>query len=69
MKIEAQIDTQDLVEKITQAVMKAMKPLLKDRERENSLFTVKGLSDHLQVSRKWIYERVQLKEIPYFKVG
>lgn len=69
MKAEINIDTQELEERISQRVVKALKPLLSDRSEETTLFTVKGLARHLQVSEKWLYERVQLKEIPYYKVG
>jgi excisionase family DNA binding protein len=62
------IDTQKLAEELSKAVIKALKPLLKDREGD-TLFTVKGLAKYLEVSEKWVYERVQFKEIPYCKVG
>lgn len=35
----------------------------------HSLFTVKTLAKYLGVSDQWVYERVQLKQIPYIKVG
>jgi excisionase family DNA binding protein len=69
MKAEITIDHQELVKEVTQAVIKALKPLLKDNGEDSALFTVKGLARHLQVSEKWVYERVQFKEIPFYKVG
>ena len=34
----------------------------------DTIFNVKGLSEYLKVSPKWIYERTHLKEIPFIKV-
>lgn len=68
MKAELNIDTQELEERITKKVIEALKPLLTPTAEER-LFTVKTLAPYLGVSEKWIYERVQLREIPYFKIG
>lgn len=70
MKIEVDIiDTQELEKRVAERVIKALKPLLKDVGEDDTLFTVKGLAEYLQVSDKWVYERVQFKEIPYYKIG
>jgi excisionase family DNA binding protein len=49
-------------------VIEGLKPLLSDRGEE-VLFTAKTLAVYLGVSEKWVYERVQFKEIPYAKLG
>lgn len=69
MKAELEIDTSALEERITRKVVKALKPLLKEKGGDSGLFTVKTLAVYLGVSDKWIYERVQFKEIPHYKVG
>ncbi|MFQ5329656.1 MAG: helix-turn-helix domain-containing protein [Thermodesulfobacteriota bacterium] len=72
MKIEF-FDTEDLEEKIALKVIERMKPLLsslsKDTYNEDHLFTVETLAVYLSVSKQWVYERVQLKEIPHIKIG
>ncbi len=68
MKVE--FDTQEIEERITQAVVCALKPLLaKGKVEDDTVFDVKALAKYLSVSAKWIYERTQLKEIPYYKIG
>lgn len=68
MKVELNIDTQELVQEITQAVICALKPLLKNDVGEDTIFDVKGLAAYLNVTPKWIYERTHLKEIPHYKI-
>lgn len=69
MKAEIEIDTQELIEAIAGKVIKALKPLLREKGEDSGLFTVKSLARYLGVSEKWVYERVQFKEIPHYKVG
>ncbi len=72
MKAELNIDTAELEENVVQKVVTALKPLLREKAGEDALaalLSVKGLAGHLSVSEKWIYERVQFKEIPHYKVG
>jgi excisionase family DNA binding protein len=70
MKAELQFDTQELAALIAQAVVKEIKPLLgKATDGEDLLFTLKTLSEYLQVSQQWVYERIQRHEIPYIKLG
>jgi len=38
-------------------------------EAEDIIFDVKGLQAYLKVSKKWIYERTHLKEIPHLKIN
>lgn len=71
MKAEICIDTQELVETITQKVIEAIKPLLKNTASYDGdiLFDVEGLAKYLGVNRTWVYERTHLNDIPHFKIG
>jgi len=70
MKIELNIDTDELASKIAQEVAGAIVPTLTKRIVEaGTIFTVETLAKYLQVSKQWVYERVHLKEIPYTKMG
>jgi excisionase family DNA binding protein len=70
MKIELNIDTDELVSKIAQEVTNSVVPILtKHAIEDDTLFTVETLAKYLQVSKQWVYERVHLKEIPYIKMG
>ena len=60
------------IQAIAQEVAKVLKLLFKDNGKagkDDNLLTVDGLADYLGVSKRWVYERVHLKEIPYAKVG
>jgi excisionase family DNA binding protein len=69
MKVELTLPP-ELVEAIAQRVVELLKPILAHRktETEDTIFDVQGLAEYLKVSKKWIYERTQLKEIPHIKV-
>jgi|TARA_B100000315_G_C14177082_1_gene407217 excisionase family DNA binding protein len=69
MKAEFNVDTDELISKITQEVRKAIKPLLGEMAVNDTIFTVETLAKYLHVSRQWIYERTHMKEIPYSKIG
>ncbi len=69
MKAELNIDTSELEERIVRRVMQALRPFLKEKREGSSFFNVKDLAEYLKVSEKWVYERVQFSEIPYYKVG
>jgi excisionase family DNA binding protein len=70
MKIEINVQTDELVSKIVQEVTSAIVPILTKRVIEtDNIFTVETLAKYLQVSKQWVYERVHLKEIPYIKMG
>jgi len=70
LKLELeQADIQSIVQALTAEVVKALKPLVNSKGEGDIVFTVKTLAKSLEVSEKWIYERVQFKEIPYFKLG
>lgn len=68
MKAEINMDTQELVTEIVQGVIRAIIPMLSSRPGDDTILDVEGLSEYLKVSKKWIYERVQFKEIPYVKI-
>jgi len=66
MKAEINIDTDELVSK----VINAIKPMLtKQNKQDDGLYTVEGLAEYLKVSKQWIYERIHLNEIPFSKIG
>ncbi len=68
MKAELNIDTNELAQKITQEVVKAIKSLLNhEHKTDDSLMDVKGLAKYLGVERDWIYSHI--KEIPHYKLG
>jgi len=70
MKAEIKIETEDLVNEISQRVIKAIKPFLgKVKLEDDNIFTVKVLSKYLHVSDQWVYERIHLKQIPFIKIG
>jgi excisionase family DNA binding protein len=71
MKAELNIDTQELVKEIAKEVIRELKPLLLNngKPEDDTLFSVDSLSEYLQVSPQWVYERVHLKEIPHVKIG
>lgn len=71
MKVELDIDITKIVEDISREVIKAMRPFVQQlvQLQDNDLFTVQSLSKYLEVSPQWVYERIQLKEIPYIKIG
>ena len=70
MKGEIFIDTEEMVRRITQEVIRSIKPTLeKIKTQEDILFTVKTLAKYLEVSNQWVYERVSFREIPFIKMG
>lgn len=59
------------IQAIGDYVIEKLRPLLNGNskhEAEDIILDVPGLAEYLKVSHKWIYERVQFKEIPYTKV-
>ena len=70
MRTTLEFDIQELASQVAIQVGKAIKPILDQYPlREDRLYDVQELAEYLSVSTQWIYERVQLKEIPYIKVG
>ena len=57
---------------IAKDVAETLKPLLKNNKKSgdsNIVFDVEGLAEYLKVKDTWIYNKVGLKTIPYFKCG
>ena len=71
MNSKIEIEVPGLAHEIAGEVAKILAPLLVTQpvKKDGSLLGVKGLAEYLGVSDQWVYERVQLKEIPYIKVG
>jgi excisionase family DNA binding protein len=69
LKAELELDTKQLVKHVTEAVLKALQPYLNGNGEGDTLFTVKALAEYLEVSDRWIYERIQLTEIPFIRQG
>ena len=66
MKIE--MDIQDL-ESIAARVAERIMPLLNSQSQQDTLFTVEGLSNYLQVTKQWVYEKIHSNSIPHYKMG
>lgn len=69
MKIE--FEPQE-IEAIAQRVSETLRPMLSGierREDKDVIFDVKGVAEYLHVDPEWIYKKVSLREIPYFKTG
>ena len=71
MNSKIEIEASGLAHEIADEVVKILAPLLATQpvNKDDSLLGVKELAEHLGVGIQWVYERVQLKEIPYIKVG
>ena len=60
------------VERIAFRVTELLKPLLKvspQKDDHEIILDVDGLASYLKVTKSWVYERTDLNEIPYYKVG
>ena len=71
MKAELTL-SEEFTDQIVEKLFERMKPFLSDKgtnENGDFLFDVPKLAEYLKASKKWIYERVQFKEIPYLKVN
>ena len=56
---------------IAEKVIETLRPLLhtdKNNKGEDVNLDVQGLCDYLHVSKKWVYKRTHLNEIPHYKV-
>ncbi len=67
--MKGELEIQD-IEAIAQRVLELMRPFIANsgKREDDLIFDVPGLCEYLKVSSKWIYERTQLKEMPYLKV-
>jgi excisionase family DNA binding protein len=62
----------DFVNEIVERLFEKIKPVLSGNgksQESDIIYDVKSLAEYLKVSHKWIYERVQFKEITYLKVN
>jgi excisionase family DNA binding protein len=69
LKAELQL-SEEIVDSIASKVSAQLKSCLANngkQENKDSIFDVKSLAEYLRVSPKWIYQRVQYKEIPHIK--
>ncbi len=69
MKAELNINTDELVSRITQEVVKQLTPLFNGHDIGNELMDVTALASYLGVKKQWVYEKTHLNAIPYYKVG
>ncbi len=72
MKLERE-DIETLLEPMTERLIEALKPILSANAKKDiepdTIFDVRGLSEYLKVTPKWIYERTHLNGIPHIKLG
>lgn len=70
MKIELTVPD-DFIKAVASEVVKQLKSLKKEVEQaqEDTIYDVPGLAKYLNVTEQWVYDRVVMKEIPYFKLG
>ncbi|MCK5504421.1 MAG: helix-turn-helix domain-containing protein [Thermodesulfovibrionia bacterium] len=69
--MKAELENAD-IEFIASKVAELLKPMLSTNAGNvdiDPIFDVEGLADYLRVSKKWIYERTHLKEIPHIKIN
>lgn len=68
--IQLSFETHEL-DAIADRVLERVAPLITEKGSDTyeTIYTVETLAAYLQVSEQWVYERVQLKEIPYSKIG
>ncbi|MDA8169510.1 MAG: helix-turn-helix domain-containing protein [Nitrospiraceae bacterium] len=67
--MKTELEPQD-IEAIAQKVAEILKPMLarNGKTESETIFDVQGLAEYLRVSKKWVYERVQFKEVPHIKI-
>jgi excisionase family DNA binding protein len=74
MKVELTFPP-ELLDRIVEDLFERIKPLVttlgrhKAATEDDVIFDVAGLSEYLEVSKKWVYEQTHLKMIPHFKLG
>lgn len=59
------------IQTIVHAVIEGLKPYLSSKSEnriDDTIFDVSALCDYLHVSKKWVYKRTHLKEIPHYKI-
>jgi excisionase family DNA binding protein len=68
--LKTELEKED-VEVIAKKVADLLRPHLNNGKNgdQNTIFDVEDLAEYLKVSKKWVYERTHLKEIPHIKVN
>jgi excisionase family DNA binding protein len=61
-------DIQSIAQKVTD-LLRPLLPTSERREDKGIIFDVKGLAEYLHVDSCWVYKKVSLKKIPFFKAG
>lgn len=68
-EIKIRLDEED-IEIIVHRVIQALRPLLVGKASEkDEIFTPESLAEYLKVDISWVYKKVSLREIPFFKSG
>lgn len=58
------------IERIALKVVELLKPLLGNKEKaEDKIYTPESLAIYLKINTSWIYKKVSLRKIPFFKMG
>ena len=73
MKVELTLPP-ELLDQIVLQLFERLKPLFTASKHEAAreddvIFDVAGLSEYLEVSKKWVYEQTHLHTIPHYKMG
>jgi excisionase family DNA binding protein len=68
--MKAELEMND-VKVLAREVIKLLQPLIvqANKSEPDTIFDVKELAAYLKVDTSWIYNRVHLVAIPYFKCG
>jgi excisionase family DNA binding protein len=69
MEIKVDLDHQDLVQQITQEVIRGLKPLLSGHGDSDKIKTAYEVATYLRLSRDQVYLMVARNEIPYTRIG
>jgi hypothetical protein len=73
MKAELRF-SEEFVDQIADQLIERLKPMIHysgngNHNAEDIIFDIKGLSEYLHVTPKWIHERTHLKNIPFYKLS
>jgi excisionase family DNA binding protein len=69
MELKIDLNNQELASAIAGEVLKGLIPILDKRTGEDKIFSVKEVSEYLNVSEDLVHKKVKLFEIPFFKIG
>lgn len=59
------------IDAIALSVAEILKPFISHNGKTNAdiIFDVCGVAEYLKVKKQWIYEKVHVKKIPFYKIG